>query len=128
MGLYKRCYFIFLIGATGYCLLEILWRGYTHPSMGIAGGICLIGIYYIGKLKNSRIFRAFLSALLITATELIFGIILNTFMHLNIWDYKTIPLNFMGQICLPFSVLWFMISYAVIFVIDFSKRKEKGHG
>lgn len=32
----KQLYFInlFLTGAAGYCLLEILWRGYTHWAMG----------------------------------------------------------------------------------------------
>ena len=54
MSTYKRCYFIFVTGAIGYCTLEILWRGYTHPSMGIAGGLCLIGIYYISRLNFAR--------------------------------------------------------------------------
>ena len=118
MTIYKRCYFIFIAGAFGYCLLEILWRGYTHPSMGIAGGLCLIGIYYISKLNYSRVFRAVLSTLLITLTEFIFGVILNILLKLNIWDYSGMPFNFLGQICLPFSLLWFVLSYTLIFIID----------
>lgn len=125
MSTYKRCYFIFVTGAIGYCTLEILWRGYTHPSMGIAGGLCLIGIYYISRLNRSRILRAFFSALLITATELIFGIFLNLLLHLDIWNYSKMPYNFMGQICLPFSLLWLILSYIIIFIIE---QKEKGHG
>lgn len=120
MTIYKRCYLIFLIGGTGYCLLELLWRGYTHPSMGFAGGICLIGIYYINIFlgNHSRFLRAAICSIMITATELTFGIILNRILHLAIWDYSDLPFNFMGQICIYFSIAWFVISYALIFIID----------
>ena len=120
MTIYKRCYLIFLIGAIGYCLLELLWRGYTHPSMGIAGGVCLIGIYYINIfLRNhSRFLRSIICSIMITATELLFGIILNQILNLNIWDYSDLPFNFMGQICIQFSIAWFVISYVLIFIID----------
>ena len=124
MAGYKKCYFIFLTGALGYCLLEILWRGYIHPSMGIAGGISLVGIYYISKLSCSRLLRAVLSTILITVTELIFGIFLNIIFHLNIWDYSKMPFNFMGQICLSFSFLWFVLSYISIFTFDFIKKRQ----
>ena len=133
MILYKRYYFIFLIGAVGYCLLEILWRGYTHPSMGIAGGISLIGIYYINTLlyKNSRILRAFICSIMITVTELLFGIFLNIILKLDVWNYSNLPLNFLGQICIPFSFVWFSISYILIIIIDkflpkFNAKKEHG--
>ena len=33
---------LFSIGAMGYGLIEILWRGYTHWSMLTAGGICFM--------------------------------------------------------------------------------------
>ncbi len=133
MSVYKRCYFIFLIGAIGYCLLEILWRGYTHPSMGIAGGICLIGIYYINTLlyRNSRILRAAICSVMITVTELLFGIFLNIILKLNVWNYSNLPLNFMGQICIPFSFMWFLISYILIIIIDkflIKIQTEKEHG
>lgn len=120
MTIYKRCYLIFLIGATGYCLLELLWRGYTHPAMGIAGGICLIGIYYINIFlgNHSRFLRAVICSIMITATELLFGIILNQILNLDIWDYSDLPFNFMGQICIQFSIAWFLISYVLIFIID----------
>ena len=125
MSVYKRCYFIFIAGALGYCLLEILWRGYTHPSMGIAGGLCLIGIYYISKLNCPRVLRAIFATVFITLTEFVFGIILNIILNLNVWDYSQMPFNFMGQVCLPFSLLWFILSYSIIIII---KPTEKGHG
>lgn len=28
-------------------------------------------------------------------------------MHLGVWDYSAAPFNLLGQICLPFTLLWF---------------------
>ncbi len=124
MLIYKRCYFIFIIGGIGYSLLEILWRGYTHPSMAIAGGLCLIGIYYVSCTRiKSRTLRAMLCTLLITATELIFGIIVNRLLKLNVWDYSALPLNFMGQICVIYSLLWFLLSFVLMTIFEGLKQK-----
>ena len=49
-------------------------------------------------------------AVFVTAMELVVGVPLNLFMGLNIWDYSQVPFNFLGQICLPFTVLWFFLS------------------
>ena len=120
MEAYKRFYFIFLTGAVGYCIIEILWRGYTHPSMAILGGICFVMICNINGRFNSksRMIRAILCALAISAAELVSGLLLNVILHLNVWDYSKMPLNFMGQICPMYSLLWFFLSYAIIFVLD----------
>lgn len=34
------------------------------------------------------------------------------------WDYGNLPLNFDGVICLPFSLLWILLSIVGIFVAD----------
>ena len=33
---------LFLFGGTGYALLELLWRGFTHWSMFVLGGVCYL--------------------------------------------------------------------------------------
>ena len=33
---------LFLAGSGLYPLLEVLWRGYSHASMALAGGVCLL--------------------------------------------------------------------------------------
>ena len=38
----KARFMLFSIGAVGYGLIEIIWRGYTHWSMLGAGGICFM--------------------------------------------------------------------------------------
>lgn len=115
---------LFFFGGTAYYAIELLWRGHSHPSMIACGGTCFVLLYllsFVGNsVKNSAVapmlptLRAALGALCITATELAFGIVLNLGLHLNIWDYSAMPLNFMGQICLTFSLLWFLLSLPAI--------------
>lgn len=120
MSYYKKCYFLFIVGGLGYALLEIIARGHTHPSMAIAGGLSLISIDYINiSFYNSSIFyRGTLSALAITGIELIIGIWVNLLLDLKVWNYSEEPLNFLGQICLPYTFLWFLISTAVIIIME----------
>ena len=63
-----------------------------------------------------------LLSILITVFEFILGYILNIKLGLGIWDYSNIPFNIMGQICLPFSFLWFVLSYFVIMLDDILKE------
>ena len=55
---------------------------------------------------------------IITVLEFITGLIVNVWMGLNIWDYSDMPLNIMGQICLPFTIAWLFISGVAIIVDD----------
>ena len=66
--------------------------------------------------------QMFLGTILITVFEFILGYILNIKLGLGIWDYSNIPFNIMGQICLPFSFLWFVLSYFVIILDDILKE------
>lgn len=106
---------VFLTGAAGYSLLEVLWRGYTHWTMSITGGICFLLIYYMNESLGTSIWsKCLLGAALITSAELIVGVTVNIILKWNVWDYSQIPLNFMGQICLPYSVLWYFLCLPVL--------------
>lgn len=112
----KENILMFPLGALGYGLIEILWRGYTHPSMLLAGGICFSFFGKIGdKIKHLNIFtKAIIGSCFITAVELVFGIIFNIVLKKNVWDYSKMPFNFKGQICLLYSVFWGILSLAII--------------
>lgn len=99
---------LFIIGGLSYGLIEIAWRQYTHWSMVITGGICLVLLYrlYTVKPDLSLPERCLYGSLIITSAELICGFIVNIRLNLGVWDYSRLPLNFMGQICLLYSVLW----------------------
>ena len=107
---------MFPIGALGYGLIEILWRGHTHPLMLTAGGICFVFFGKIGqKLKNARLFtKAIIGSGFVTFIELIFGTVFNIILKKNVWDYSRLPFNFKGQICLLYSFFWGILSLAFI--------------
>lgn len=107
---------LFSIGAIGYGLLEIIWRGYTHWSMLGAGGICFLFFAKIGdKMKHAGILvKGLIGSGFVTAIELIFGIIFNVILKKNVWDYSKLPLNIGGQVCALYSFIWVIISIVCI--------------
>lgn len=111
---------IFAFGAVSYSALEILWRGYTHWTMSIAGGICAF-IIYIYSEKSSRgiIVRSFYGATVITTVEFLIGIIVNLYLKWDVWDYSQMPFNLLGQICPLYFILWFLICIPVIKLFDY---------
>ena len=52
--------------------------------------------------------RGVVGAGMITAVELATGLLFNR--DYQVWDYRATPMNFLGQICLPFTLLWIPIS------------------
>lgn len=114
----------FIIGAVGYYLIEILYRGHSHWTMALCGGICLLAIYYTDrKLKNkSVILRALIGALIITAVELLCGCIVNLALGMSVWDYSNTPFNFLGQICLGYSFFWFIISAFICSIFSIVRK------
>lgn len=115
---------LFLIGAVGYGLIEIIWRGYTHISMLFAGGICFNIFSVIAKkCAGMRKFNiCIIGSLAVTAVEFIFGCIFNLLLRKNVWDYSRQPFNILGQVCLLYSVFWGLLS---LIFIPFAGRCEK---
>ena len=118
---------IFGIGGLLYYLVEILYRGYSHYTMIILGGLCFMVIGSLNenifKWDMSIISQMFLSSIFISALELIFGYILNIKLGLQIWTYIDQPYNLYGQICLLYSVIWFWLSLPCILIDDWLRHK-----
>lgn len=119
--------FLFIVGGSLYCLLEILFRSKTHWTMGIVGGLCFVLVGLINEIPHFKkiplLYQMAASAVIITIIEFISGIILNLLLNLHVWDYSNMPFNILGQICLPFTVLWFFISLLAIFLDDWLRYK-----
>ena len=116
--------FLGVIGSIVYMSLEILWRGYTHWTMGVLGGICFICLGLINELlswETPLVLQMLIGSTIITILEFITGCIVNLWLDWNVWDYSDLPYNFLGQISLPFSILWYFIS-AIGTVIDDYRR------
>ena len=110
---------IFLTGGAAYNIIEYLWRGYSHWTMAIDGGICLVGIYLICRFTDMNyVYKVLCCSALITTVELVSGIIINKILHWNVWDYSAMPFNFMGQICFTYTLLWTALCIPVVAVID----------
>ena len=91
-----------------YVGLELLWRRRSHVSMFAAGGICFLLLGKIRKLPVPFAVKPVLGAGAVTAVELGTGLLVNRDHH--VWDYRNVPLNYRGQVCLLFSLLWIPVS------------------
>ena len=101
------------LGGMGYTALELLWRGWTHGSMFLAGGICFLLLGAAAPCLKGKpwIVRAVAGACLITGVELLFGLVVNRMLGLRVWDYSGLPGSLMGQICLPYFFLWIWVAW-----------------
>jgi len=103
MKLWKKG-LLFTIGGSAYMGLELLWRGWSHGSMFLAGGSCFLLLGELDKRNLPVPLRAALGAGVITLVEYAAGLLFNR--SYAVWDYRDQPLNLHGQICLPFSLIW----------------------
>ncbi len=117
---------LFYLGGCAYMGLELLWRGRTHGSMFLAGGTCFL---LIGKLSLVRPrlplpLRAVVGAGIVTMVELAVGLVANR--NYEVWDYRSRPGNFLGQICPAFTLLWIPVSLLALLLHDYlSGRIER---
>ena len=97
------------MGGAAYGLLETIFRGYTHWSMVLTGGACLLTIYSARGFLDGLplIAAATAGALIVTAYEFFVGLIVNVRLGWNVWDYSAVPFNILGQICPLYTMVWF---------------------
>lgn len=111
---------MFLLGAAGYPLLELLYRRRTHYSMALAGGASAVLIRSVSRMKICLPVKAALCGLGITGVEALCGCIWNR--EHQVWDYRRLPLNWKGHICLPYSLLWCTLSTGMLIVMNRLKK------
>lgn len=114
----------FLLGAVGYPALEILYRGRTHYSMSLAGGCAMIVADRLRRMRISPVTRAFLFGAAVTGIEAACGCIWNR--RRQVWDYRRVPLNWRGQVCLPYSLLWCALGAAVMGFMNHAEKTGAG--
>lgn len=118
---------IFMSGCCIYPTLEVIWRSHTHASMAIAGGLSLLFINQVcceWLRSKPLLLRCFAGALIITVVELIIGLVVNSALKMDVWDYSSMPLNILGQICLPFTFLWLGLSLPAMSFCDLCAKAE----
>lgn len=113
---------LFSVGGAIYIMIEMLWRGYSHWSMFIVGGLCFVLIGLINEYFSydiPLIWQMMIGACIVTAVEFVSGCIINLWLGLNVWDYSDMPFNIWGQVCLPYMVLWSLLSGVAIILDDY---------
>ncbi len=121
MRIWKAC-LLFYLGGSAYMMLEFLWRGRSYGSMFLLGGACFLlmgGIYR--HLRLPLAVKLILSAGAVTVLELLTGLTVNR--DFSVWDYRKMPYNYLGQICLNYSLLWIPVSFAGILLYAWADRR-----
>ena len=99
--------YVLLLTFSGYTYvcMELLFRGRSDITMMFCASICVIPMIYLNNKFTYEVdflLQIALSAIYATLIEYCFGMIFNTDYH--IWDYRNMPFNINGQICLLFSL------------------------
>lgn len=114
---------IYVFGGIAYGSIETLWRGYTHWTMIIAGGLCSCLMYLISTRMRDALWKKWIMcASVTTCIEFVIGCIVNLRLGWEVWDYSRQPLNLMGQICPLFSLYWLLLSIPFVSVSRLLKR------
>lgn len=113
---------LFLVGYCAYIAIEVTFRGFSYPLMGVCSGIAIILLDQINDRISwdfDLLLQGVIGSALITSFEFIIGeIYLRTDLLPVMWDYSYVPLNYYGIICLPFSLLWIALSIVAILLAD----------
>ncbi len=120
MKIPKKCLY-FLLGGGLYTIIELCWRGRSHWSMFLLGGGCFLAL---GKLSQRPLplpLQPVAGSAVITAGELVVGLTVNR--DYTVWDYRQLPFHFLGQVCLPYSLLWMPLSLAAITLYRWLDRR-----
>ena len=123
---FGKCAVLYGIGSVGYSLIEIMWRGFTHWTMSVCGGVCLVCLYFADmRMVGKKLWQICLAgSALITAVEFLTGIIVNRMLNWNVWDYSKMKLNLFGQVCLLYSAIWFILCIPAVFICRTVRKND----
>lgn len=120
---------------TIYFFLEVIWKTVRGRPETISWTMLLLAIILAVPLercgaelpwKTPLWLQGLCCGTAITAVEFIAGLVLNVWLGMGVWDYTGLPFNFMGQICLPFYVLWVVGSIPAIMILDWLRYVVEG--
>lgn len=126
---------LLVIGGIAYYGIEILYRGYSHWTMMLVGGIAFIFCGLINEVIltwDTPLWKqAVLGGTGITVLEFAAGVIVNLWCNLNVWDYSHLPFNIYGQVCLLYTFFWILLAVVAIVADDWLRhwmfKEEKPH-
>ena len=100
-----------------------------RPSVGVLY-VLFGGLYPLLKFPLERhrrplplLFKLLYLNVIITAVELLAGLLCNRLLQMRVWDYSNRRGNFKGQICPLYSFLWCLLCLPVLPLCGWMKRK-----
>lgn len=118
--------YLFWFGGSFYITLEVIYRGYSHWSMGLLAGLIFIIVGLLNEIwdwETSIILQVLVGTAIATIGEFLTGCIVNIWLGWNIWDYSNMPGNILGQICPLFTIIWIPIILLAIILDDVIRWK-----
>lgn len=115
-----RLVFFYCFAGGLYMTLELICRQRTEYHMFYLAGIIGLLLLVINEwlsYDTDFILQVIIGGTVAILGELVCGLLFNQDFH--IWDYRNLPYNFMGQIQLYFSLLWYVLSAICIPVLDY---------
>lgn len=125
----KKYLILGTIGGLIYVLLELIWRGYSHWTMFLLGGICFVLLGLINEIldwNTPLTLQMLIGCTVITVLEFITGCVVNLWLGWNVWDYSDLKFNILGQISLFSSIGWYFISLVGITLDDWLRYRLFG--
>lgn len=115
----------FMIGGFIYCLIELIYRGYTDISMYILAGFCSVimaGLNDLFSFDMQFPLQVGVASVACIFGEYITGLLVNQ--NFEIWDYRDLPGTFAdGQLNVVFCLAWFGLSIIGIPLLDYVEWK-----
>ena len=108
---------LFVLGGGGYLAVELAWRGTSHWTMFLAGGICLCALQWLAVHPVPLPVAAGTGALGASALEVVIGVVCRNILHVQVWDYSAEWGNIAGLICPRYTFYWFLLCGWVVVVL-----------
>ena len=100
---------LFCLGGGAYAALELAWRGTTHWTMFLAGGVCLCLLQALAAGPLPLAVAAALGAAGVSGLELAVGAVCRRLLHIAVWDYADEWGNLAGLVCPRYTFYWFLL-------------------
>lgn len=122
-------------GGTVYYFLEVIWKLLREEPERISWTMLVVAIILCVPVERCGAelpwscplwLQALACAALVTAVELVAGLILNVWLCLGVWDYSNLPGNLWGQICPQFAAVWWGLCLMFIPVFDWLRWTVEG--